>query len=59
MSIPCPQCGREYDVTLFQFGNEVGCVCGKRIALSHRVETIEEIRSRTESGGEDEDRSDD
>jgi hypothetical protein len=29
MSIRCPKCGREYDVTLFQFGRSVVCDCGQ------------------------------
>lgn len=38
MSIRCGGCGREYDVTLFQFGQVVRCECGRDIVLSHRVE---------------------
>lgn len=33
MSIPCPSCGREYDVTLFQFGRTIDCTCGTRVGL--------------------------
>ncbi len=32
MSIKCPQCGREYDVSLFQFGRSVVCECGRIIS---------------------------
>lgn len=28
MSITCPRCGAEYDVTLFAFGRTVECTCG-------------------------------
>lgn len=28
MAIKCPQCGAEYDVTLFTFGRSIGCDCG-------------------------------
>lgn len=28
MAIICPACGRQYDVTLFQFGKTVRCPCG-------------------------------
>jgi dsDNA-specific endonuclease/ATPase MutS2 len=28
MAICCPDCGHEYDVTLFQFGATVACDCG-------------------------------
>jgi len=31
MAIPCPRCGRQYDVTLFQFGHAVDCDCGERV----------------------------
>ena len=31
MAIQCPKCGRQYDVTLFQFGNKVLCDCGELI----------------------------
>lgn len=39
MAIPCPSCGREYDVTLFQFGRTVHCACGSRVGLEKRLET--------------------
>jgi len=32
MAILCPHCGRQYDVTLFQFGVAVDCDCGERVA---------------------------
>jgi uncharacterized protein with PIN domain/DNA-directed RNA polymerase subunit RPC12/RpoP len=38
MAISCPGCGREYDVTLFQFGRTIHCTCGQRVGLEHRVE---------------------
>jgi hypothetical protein len=28
MAITCPQCGAEFDATLFQFGHRVRCQCG-------------------------------
>jgi len=28
VSVVCPNCGHEYDVTLFQFGHKVRCDCG-------------------------------
>jgi len=28
MAILCPKCGRQYDVTLFQFGRGLVCDCG-------------------------------
>lgn len=36
MSIRCPQCGREYDITLFQFGNKVKCDCGQFLEANHK-----------------------
>jgi hypothetical protein len=33
MSLRCPKCGREHDVTLFEFGREVVCACGRRLSL--------------------------
>lgn len=37
MAIPCPACGREYDVTLFQFGRTITCTCGRRVGLEKRL----------------------
>lgn len=36
MAVPCPGCGREYDVTLFQFGRTISCTCGARVGLEPR-----------------------
>jgi uncharacterized protein with PIN domain len=33
MSVLCPGCGREYDVSLFEFGHAVDCDCGARVSL--------------------------
>jgi len=41
MAITCPDCGREFDVTLFEFGREVTCPCGRKITLEHREDLIE------------------
>lgn len=32
MAITCPQCGAEFDATLFQFGQRVRCHCGAEVA---------------------------
>ncbi|MGD8328363.1 MAG: Mut7-C RNAse domain-containing protein [Acidobacteriota bacterium] len=37
MSVPCPRCGRQYDVTLFQFGRTIHCTCGERVGLQQRL----------------------
>lgn len=29
MAYACPECGRQYDATLFQFGRSVRCECGE------------------------------
>ena len=41
MAILCPNCGRQYDVTLFQFGASVDCDCGERIAPFQESEPLE------------------
>jgi len=33
MSLRCPACGREFDVTLFEFNREVVCPCGEKLSL--------------------------
>jgi uncharacterized protein with PIN domain len=37
MAISCTKCGRQYDVTLFQFGRTISCACGQRVGLEHRM----------------------
>ena len=39
MAIRCPRCGKEYDVTLFEFGRDVDCECGTTISLEsgHKI----------------------
>ena len=34
MAVSCPRCGRQYDVTLFQFGRSVDCDCGECVELA-------------------------
>ena len=34
MAIKCPQCGAEYDVTLFTFGRRIRCDCGAWVDLA-------------------------
>jgi len=36
MAVPCPRCGREYDVTLFEFGRTIWCTCGSRVGAETR-----------------------
>jgi hypothetical protein len=36
MAVPCPTCGRTYDIVLFQFGRTLHCTCGTRVGLEPR-----------------------
>ncbi|MBC8456423.1 MAG: hypothetical protein H8D67_00315 [Deltaproteobacteria bacterium] len=29
MAVQCPKCGKQYDITLFQFGKKITCDCGE------------------------------
>ncbi len=40
MGVPCPGCGRSYDVALFQFGRTIDCRCGRRVGVEARVRRI-------------------
>ncbi len=35
MAIKCNHCKRDFDVTLFEFGNQIKCVCGNIVTLQH------------------------
>ena len=37
MAILCAKCGRQYDVTLFQFGRTINCACGERVGFQHKI----------------------
>ena len=37
MAISCQKCGRQYDVTLFQYGRTINCACGARVGFEHRL----------------------
>jgi hypothetical protein len=37
MAVTCPECGRQYDITLFQFGSAVDCDCGASLLLEGDV----------------------
>jgi hypothetical protein len=49
MAIVCPRCGKQFDVTLFQFGKQVRCSCGEKVAIPLDREPLSEPRPR--SGG--------
>lgn len=42
MSLRCPRCGREFDVTRFQFAREITCPCGEKLTL----ESGHEVRDK-------------
>jgi hypothetical protein len=44
MAVRCPECGRDYDVTLFCFGGSVRCVCGEDVIFAHEERCIPESR---------------
>jgi hypothetical protein len=43
MAIRCPQCEREFDITLFEFGRAITCVCGHVVTLQHIEKSTETI----------------
>lgn len=43
MSLRCPRCGREHDVTLFEFDREVVCACGELLSLKNGHEEKGEV----------------
>jgi hypothetical protein len=47
MAIRCSYCGRDYDVTLFEFNGSVTCVCGKTVTFKHEQMTDEAILARS------------
>lgn len=49
MAILCPNCGAQYDVTLFQFERTVRCDCGWVVRLE-QGHVIREERAALESG---------
>ena len=40
MSVFCSDCGREYDITLFQYGRTIDCTCGTRVGREFKVLSI-------------------
>ena len=46
MAVTCTKCGRQYDVTLFQFGRTISCACGERVGLEHRLNLTKEDELR-------------
>ena len=46
MAIVCSNCGRQYDVTLFQFGKTINCACGARVGFENRIVLPREVELR-------------
>ena len=62
MAVVCSQCGRQYDITLFEYGGRVECDCGNevKIADSNEIrlektlspeEMLSELRKPKPDGG--------
>lgn len=47
MAVRCSYCGRDYDVTLFEFGRSVTCVCGKTVMFKHEQMTDKAILAQS------------
>ena len=43
MAIRCAYCGKDYDVTLFEFDRSITCVCGKTVTFTHEQMTDESL----------------
>jgi len=56
MAVKCPKCRKEYDISLFESGKEIICVCGTRLGLEHEeiFKQIEKIRRKYHLGIEEE-----
>jgi hypothetical protein len=39
MAVRCSVCGKGFDVTLFEFGNTIQCVCGNTVTFLHEEAT--------------------
>ncbi len=46
MAVRCSYCGRDYDVTLFEFGRSLMCVCGNTVTFKHEQMTDKAIFAR-------------
>ena len=52
MAIKCPQCGADYDVTLFAFGRRIRCDCGEWVDLTvGHQQTTEDGNQSTKTEG--------
>ena len=46
MAVRCSYCGRDYDVTLFEFGRSITCVCGETVTFKHEQIADESLLAR-------------
>jgi hypothetical protein len=46
MAVQCSYCGRQYDVTLFEFDRSITCVCGKTVTFKYERMTDEALLAR-------------
>lgn len=46
MAVRCSYCGRGYDVTLFEFGRSIACICGETVTSKHEQMTDEALLAR-------------
>ncbi|MBA4348797.1 MAG: hypothetical protein C0415_02270 [Thermodesulfovibrio sp.] len=46
MAVRCSYCGRDYDVTLFEFDRSITCVCGKTVTFKHEQMSDESLLAR-------------
>lgn len=50
MAVVCKRCGRQYDVTLFQFGRSVTCDCGDKVSQAAEI-NVDAGRTEAEAAG--------
>ena len=50
MAVVCKRCGRQYDVTLFQFGRSITCDCGETLPQGSEI-TVGQKEGEAESAG--------
>lgn len=59
MAITCPRCGKDFDVTLFQFGHVVQCDCGTWVERDRGHEHVVRDAKRESPEAAEEDRQGD
>lgn len=50
MAVVCKRCGRQYDVTLFQFGRSIACDCGAKLPQAAEI-TVGMEQAEAEAAG--------